>query len=105
MFDKGRNKKFLQALVLLFISQGSWAFQDPTQPFGASRPKAQKSSLKLESVLFSGERRIAVINGKSYQQGDRVGDAVLSLVNKRSVVLKKGDQKTTLKLFKEIVSK
>lgn len=98
-----RNQMF--ALLLIVVSGSALAFQDPTQPVGAVAVHNSQQQLKLESVLLSGERKVAVINGKAYQQGERVNGALLKSIKKRSVILEKGNQQETLTLFKKIVNK
>lgn len=89
----------------VLVTLPAYAFQDPTQPVGGVAVQHKREQLKLESVLLSGERKVAVINGKAYQQGERVNGAVLKSINQRSVVLQKGNQQQKLTLFKKIVNK
>ena len=61
---------------------------------------------QVQSILVSlrpGGRRIAVINGKMLRQGDRIDGAVLESIQPTHVVLRRGSQRQTLKLFRPAV--
>lgn len=103
-------KKTLVAVLLSSLSFGVQALFDPTQPSTYVPPKKQaavkkKASLRLESVLISSKRKIATINGKLYQLGDRVGRYQLKEIQAGAVVLKKGQQRRVLKLVSRSVKK
>lgn len=51
------------------------ALPDPTQPVGVPAPAATEAPAKLvvSSILHSGARRIAVVNGSVVRVGGRVG--------------------------------
>ena len=58
---------------------------------------------EVQSILVSlrpGGRRVAVIDGKTLQAGDRIGGAVVESIQPTHVVLRKGGQKQILKLFR-----
>ncbi len=89
------------------------ALGDPTQPpavlaapgsaaaVHAADP-AEPAALQLQSILVSreaGGRRIAVINGEVVRAGAKIGDAVVESVGESSVVLRRGKNKQTLRLF------
>lgn len=94
---------FIVFLLSLSINQ-SWAFDDPTKP-GGYRPSAARTlkGMKLESVLISAQRKVAIINGKSYQSGDSVGGAKLVVIEPHRVTMRKGSKTIQLKLFKNDV--
>lgn len=102
------------ALVLLTLS-GSAAAQtaDPTRPPaalyapvsvpGVTYQLANVDEPRVQSILVSlrrGGRRIAVIDGKTVRQGDRIGGAVVAAINSTEVILKRGSTTQTLKLFR-----
>lgn len=105
MFELSFAKQWVLGLTLCVVAVPLVAFEDPTRPAGAVAAKSKRQTLKLESVLLSGERKIAVINGRAYQQGDSVHGALLRTVNQRSVILERGNKQETLTLFKKIVNK
>ncbi len=66
-------------------------------------PRAERRQPQLQSILVSlrpGGRRIAVIDGKLVRQGQRVGDAIVLSISNSEVVLRRGKQNQTLKLFR-----
>lgn len=84
---------------------------DPTRPPAVlSAPPANQGQSasaagapQLQSILVSlrpGGRRVAVIDGKTLRQGERIGGAVVESIRATEVVLRKGNQKQVLKLFR-----
>lgn len=79
--------------------------QDPTKPPsvlaaepppGAERPVAAS---KLQSVLLSPGRKLAVIDGQTVALGGRIGEATVVAISPSEVTLKRGQQLETLKLY------
>lgn len=69
-------------------------------------PRAERAQPQLQSILVSlrpGGRRVAVIDGKTLRQGERVGGAVLVAIYATEVVLRRGNKTETLKLFRPAV--
>ena len=69
-------------------------------------PRAERHVPQLQSILVSlrpGGRRVAVIDGKTVRQGQRVGDARLVAIGATEVVLQRGARTETLKLFRPAV--
>ncbi len=60
---------------------------------------------RLQSVLISAGRSVAVINGQTIPLGGRYGDATLVAVTETSAVLKRGGARETLKLFPDTEKK
>lgn len=86
------------------------ALRDPTRPPAvlsapAAMPGRAASSApqqQLQSVLISlraGGRRVAVIDGKTLREGDRVDGALVESIRPTEVVLRRGNQRQVLKLF------
>lgn len=62
---------------------------------GAS--SASSNGLKLEGIVFDpGSRSMAVINGKSYQEGEAVGEATVTKILKDHVVVSVAGEEKTL---------
>ena len=82
------------SFVVVLISAHAEAQRDPTRPSGhagVSDAAAANKGLSLESILVSGERKVAVINGAVVQQGDTVGMArVISIGRERVRVVQDG---------------
>jgi hypothetical protein len=79
------------------------------QPFraveGAGGPGAAPSPrFRLTAVLISPTRRIAVINGKTYSQGQKVGGVEIVLVEAQSVGLREGAEEWVVQLGNTHVS-
>ena len=108
-----------RALVLLALALPAFALAqdgiDPTRPPAVMTapvlvpggayvaPRVERRAPELQSILVSlrpGGRRVAVIDGKTVRQGQRVGDAVLVAIGATEVVLRRGSKTETLKLFR-----
>jgi MSHA biogenesis protein MshK len=81
------------------------ALADPMRPPAAPGPSpaegaadAGKAAARLQSVLISPARRVAVIDGRVVQLGERVGDARLVAISESQVVLQRPGGRETLKL-------
>jgi len=78
---------------------------DPTRPPIVEPERAAEASAKpvgprLESVLISPSRRVAVINGNAVTVGGKLGDATVVAISEGAVVLRHADRKeTTLQLL------
>jgi len=66
----------------------------PAQAAGESAPAAAR----LQSVLISPGRRVAVIDGRVVRLGERIGDATLVAISASQVVLQRAEGRETLKL-------
>lgn len=93
--------RYLTALLLtLLMAHNAAALNDPTRPtdpalyFGSGNA----SGWALQSILFSDNRRIAIINGKRVKEGDRIGSARVTRIHNSQVVLKTGDRTLKLRL-------
>jgi MSHA biogenesis protein MshK len=82
------------------------ALSDPTRPpqvsaaAAAAAPDAAAS--RLQSVLISPRRKLAVIDGMTVPLGGTVDGATLVAVRESEVVLQKGNERETLKLNPEV---
>ncbi len=76
---------------------------DPTRPPGAGTEsaagKAAPVAARLQSVLISPTRRIAVIDGKAVALGGRIASATLESVTENAAVLRYADRRETLRLM------
>jgi MSHA biogenesis protein MshK len=93
-------------LILLAAAPGLLAqLADPTRPPAAGAGMAQAgqddapAGRQLQSVLLSGGRKVAVIDGKMVPLGGMIGDARVVRIGETEVVLKTGQETETLKLF------
>ena len=88
--------KFIIFLLLILIGSypvialASDAHQlpDPTQPYLAAVIKpGYTTHWNLQSTLISSQRHIAIINGRAYQLGDRLGSYTISDIRPHQVTL------------------
>ena len=84
---------------------------DPTRPPAAMNAPAVSSGAapavsappQVQSILVSltpGGRRVAVIDGKTLRQGQRFGASVVETIHPTEVVLRTGNRRQVLKLFR-----
>lgn len=99
------------AVTGLFATAAAAQLADPTRPaaLGALEQGAPAAASappsRLQSVLISPGRRVAVIDGRMVSLGDRVGDSKLIAVAPTEVVLERGARRETLKLLPSGVEK
>ena len=106
-----RNKKSLFFLVITLLALSSMAFaapevfydsgnrRDPFVPLeggGDASGVTTSSGVKLEGIIYDpGGHSMAILNGKSYQKGETVGDATIVKISKDHVVISmRGEEKT-----------
>ena len=87
-------------------AQGS-ALSDPTRPPGAGAwqqgtQEVAPAGKQLQSVLLSGGRRVAIIDGTMVALGGKLGEARVVRISETEVVLKTGEETETLKLFPSV---
>ena len=80
---------------------------DPTRPPSAvaERPASEAAAPagpRLQSVLISPTRRVAVISGKTVAQGGKFGDATVASITESAVLLRYPDRKETLQLVPDV---
>ena len=88
-------------LIGLLLATGSaWALDDPMRPPEPPRSGAaeRRAALRLTSVVFGRERRVAVINGERVTIGSRVGGAKVVAISPSQVTLQRGEKRFTLSL-------
>ena len=94
--------------IVLFACAGAAAAQaatlsDPTRPPSMKADAAGESAAptgpRLQSVLISPARRIAVISGKAVTLGDKYGDATIDSITEGAVLLRYADRRETLRLI------
>lgn len=76
---------------------------DPTRPPGAGGESGAEAAapegVRLQSVLISPTRRVAVIDGRAVALGGRIGDATLETITESAAVLRYADRRETLWLM------
>lgn len=98
-----RRLTLLLAPALLAAAGASAApFADPTRPPGAAEATggaAAQSGLRLESVLLSPQRKLAVISGQEVRLGGRLGEARVVRITPTGVAIERNGEVEVLKLF------
>lgn len=93
MFNRYRTMVIVGGLV--WSCSLSWALPDPTRP-ASYQTEAVQHTLKLESVLISEARKVAVINGHVVAEGDRIGSTRVISIHKDRVQVSRGGVSSTL---------
>lgn len=98
-----RGALLLLALGVSSAGQAALAqpLADPTRPPQTGDSSAEVVSIarsRLQSVLISPGRKLAVIDGQTVRLGGRVGDATLVDISETQVVLQRHGESQTLKL-------
>ena len=103
------RKTVLLALLLLVgatLVEAKGGLGDPLRPLAGAAPSAAEPTvaaqkrpleLRLEAVLLSTERAVAIINGQSLQLGDRIDGFRLSKIAADRVELQKKQKKIVLR--------
>jgi MSHA biogenesis protein MshK len=84
------------------------ALTDPTRPPSAAAEangEHGEGATRLQSVLLSPGRKMAVINGVAVPLGGMVGEARLVKITETEAVLKTGSETEVLKLFPGVEKK
>lgn len=86
--------------IAMLLAGNASALNDPTRPTDPALYFAGNNAggWALQSILFSDDRRIAIINGKRVQEGDRIGSARVARIQDSQVVLKTRGRTLKLKL-------
>lgn len=99
---KHLSSPYLAMLLLASTAQAaaSERLADPTRPAHARAPAPvqQASDLRLEAVLKSGDRHVAIVNGRVVRAGDLIGDARIEEVSSGAVRYSRGGQSRMLRL-------
>jgi len=74
---------------------------DPTSPYwsGGERTSTRRSGLVLQSTVVSPNRKIAMINCRTYGVGSRIGNAVVTDIQPYRVTLRKSNKVIQLRLL------
>ncbi len=83
---------------------------DPTKPaIGVTSMPSEKSTadgeLALQSIFSRSGSFSAIISGKSYREGDMLGEYTISKINSKDVVVTDGRQQKTLRMYEYEIKK
>jgi MSHA biogenesis protein MshK len=94
------------AIGLAAVCAQAQGLSDPTRPPGAGAMQGSQDEVpagrQLQSVLLSGGRRLAIIDGTMVALGGMLGEARVVKISETEVVLKRGEEMETLKLFPSV---
>jgi MSHA biogenesis protein MshK len=99
------NRAPLVLIGLLASATHAAPFTDPfrpprqIEPAAVDAPANASAGSRLESLLIGPDRRIAVINGQSYVEGDRFGEGRVLRISESEVVIRHADRDEKLSLF------
>jgi MSHA biogenesis protein MshK len=96
----------LAALATISLASVAWAqvLYDPMRPPGADGGSAdQPEGPVLQSIILSAGRSLAVISGRPYRIGDRLGDARIAAISANTVTLKQAGETKVLTLLPDSV--
>jgi len=107
-------KKRVLVLSLLCIATAApaqrGALVDPTRPPAVATESGAKEAAapagpRLQSVLISPTRRIAVISGSTVGLGEKFGGATVTAISESGVSLRYADRKETLQLIPGVIKR
>jgi MSHA biogenesis protein MshK len=89
-------------LGLLFAAAAAAQLADPTRPPSVVESTGEvavaPTGPRLQSVLISPTRRVAVIDGKAVALGAKLGEATVETITESAVVLRYAGRRETLQL-------
>lgn len=91
----------LAALLLLAADVAAEEhFRDPTRPYSARAVVygSTPAAFKVNALIVSDERRLAIVNGRRVRIGDAIGGATVVGITKQELTLDIGGERRTLKL-------
>lgn len=87
-------------LSLVATVAGAQALSDPTRRFDtALTAAASEGGWVLQSTRIASNQRLAVINGQTVREGERVGNARVLRIDNGQVQLIEDGQRRTLSMF------
>ena len=99
-----RDVSRLLALAALLMSVATAGladelFRDPTRPYTAQQTYASvPSRFKVNAIIVSDDRRLAIVNGRRVGVGDSIGGATVTAIAKHELTLDVAGETRTLRL-------
>lgn len=90
--------------VLIMLAENAYGIEDPTRPHGLEDARAQSLLTRepeLSSILFSQDRKWAVIDGEVLSEGERINGFELSAIHRHSVVLVRNNKNIRLSIMED----
>lgn len=100
----------ISAVLIIVALSPALAALDPTKPaIGVTSMPSEKSTadgeLALQSIFSRSGSFSAIISGKSYREGDTIGEYTISRINSKDVVITDGRQQKTLRMYEYEIKK
>jgi MSHA biogenesis protein MshK len=86
---KGWQYRSYMAAVSCLFSASTLALEDPTKPPSFGVQQSKNIPYLLSSLLVSEDRKVAIINGQTVSEGERVDGATVISISKAVVWLNK----------------
>lgn len=98
------------AVPIIVALSPALAALDPTKPaVGVSSMPSETSTadgeFTLQSIFSRSDSFSAIISGKSYREGDTIGEYTISRINSKDVVITDGRQQKTLRMYEYEIKK
>ena len=92
----------LTALLAIGATVHAETLRDPTRPATARAvtQSVEVASLRLEAIMGSGARRLAIVNGKIVRTGDHVGGALIQEIDSDSIRYTRNGRSETARIAK-----
>lgn len=96
------EKSMLIGLVIATSPCAAETLTDPMRPW--TQPRVESTTPQhgprydLSAILYSADRRVAVVNGRSVSEGDRIGPASVRRIHRDSLELEVGGKTVKLAL-------
>jgi MSHA biogenesis protein MshK len=100
-------QRLIALALLAATAAAAQGLSDPTRPPAPAErvERAEAPLSRLQSVLISPGRKLAVIDGQTVALGGRIGDATVIAIAPTQVILQAGATYQTLKLHPGIEKK
>ena len=96
------GKQIVLTALLMNVATATLAeelFRDPTRPYIARPTYASvPSRFKVNAIIVSDDRRLAIVNGRRVGIGDSVGGATVTAIKKHELTLDVAGEARTLRL-------
>ena len=96
-----RRRLLAGVLAALCGAAAAETLSDPMRPrqrLTNPAPAQDKVPYDLSAILYSSDRRVAVINGRTVSEGDRIGSAKVRRIGRRSLELEERGERIRLVL-------
>ena len=99
-----RNRiAFSITLILLCLQFGYAELRDPTRPVNFIDQGSGKGGMKVDSIISSENRQIAMVNGQWVSVGDKVDGKEVTRITPDSVQFKTGDKYMVISIEEQSV--